>query len=795
MKKFLLVLALGLVAFTAAACRGEDTPDETTPDETPVETTPDETTPDETTPDETTPEVTADVQWGGMDTATVEPFGPMVFPFDPMYGVTVTVDGADFTHLVEYDTDDLDQYREGTYDVVYTLEIGDDTYTETRQVIVEGDEHLDKFPTGTYSFMFAETETRHELFAAMESYLLETMYGGIPVFSNSGYVMYSDRVDLPVDEWIPVMGWAATLGTLTADDSTVEMAGEVPGNPGEFTFRMRLGQNPATLHQWIYRDATSADVIGFFLDNMYYFTIDAEGESWELLPSMASDFPQPQDPTTLPSGAVISDVWEVPLREGLKWFFHDDTLTNYPALADQDDIVAQDFIDTYKLAIDQGWFRALAGGGDFMTAPQEILNARAYRDGDAAWADVGLKALDDTTLEFTFVQPIDEWTVSYWLSSWVMTPIHIGLFDLLADDDLAYGVSPETTAYHGPFYLEYYEADSTIDLIENPEFHSPDRYNITGIQYQIIASAEVAFQAFLNGDFDSIGVPAAEVRNHVEDAFFVPGATTFRIMINMLQTQYRQDQMFPDSNYTPEPILGHPDFRKAMYFAIDREQLADSIVATPQQFLYTQQYLVDPANTDLAFRDSPQGLPEVVGADLGWDTHGYAPDAATLYWESAISDMVERGYYNYGDVIEMDLLIFSGSVAQATFGGLIKLFFESTFVYNVEGEDPIRVVIRPEAKDFPGIYFDWMMTGRFDLSIGGISGSTLNAASFMDVFADDNRGGFTLNWGIDTSTPNILVEVYNPVTEQMEEQLWSFNAIQLGMVGTVTVEDGWEVLD
>ena len=49
------------------------------------------------------------------------------------------------------------------------------------------------------------------------------------------------------------------------------------------------------------------------------------------------------------------------------------------------------------------------------------------------------------------------------------------------------------------------------------------------------------------------------------------------------------------------------------------------------------------------------------------------------------------------------------------------------------------------------------MKGATDLGLGGISGSLLNAPSFLDVFSDDNRGGFTLSWGIDTSTANIVV--------------------------------------
>ena len=84
-----------------------------------------------------------------------------------------------------------------------------------------------------------------------------------------------------------------------------------------------------------------------------------------------------------------------------------------------------------------------------------------------------------------------------------------------------------------------------------------------------------------------------------------------------------------------------------------------------------------------------------------------------------------------------------------------------------------------------------MMTGNFDLAIGGISGPTLNASAYLDVFADDNRGGFTLNQGINTSSAVIPVE-YEVDGETIRE-LWSFNAIQLAFTGGVIVVDGVEV--
>jgi hypothetical protein len=82
-----------------------------------------------------------------------------------------------------------------------------------------------------------------------------------------------------------------------------------------------------------------------------------------------------------------------------------------------------------------------------------------------------------------------------------------------------------------------------------------------------------------------------------------------------------------------------------------------------------------------------------------------------------------------------------------------------------------------------------MMKAHMDLGVGGISGSLLDAPSFMDVFQDDNVSGFTLNWGIDTSTPNIAV-TYEGLDGELRSEIWSFNALTAALNGKEYIKDG-----
>lgn len=728
---------------------------------------------------------------------------PRGIPFDPLEGVTATdaIDGDLTADIVV--TGEVDVLVEGAYTLTYTVENSAGLQAVVSRVVsVVVDLAVFEPANGTFNYRFADADLRHTLFAAAERYLMETMAGGIPVFANAGFVMYSSRLQLPVDEHIPVMGFGVMSGTMSEDDSQVLMDDGQPGNPGEYTYRSALGQNPDTLNHWEYTDATSSDVITLFLDSLYYFRFNDTLDGYVVDPSMASALPQPVEPEVLPTGAEVATVWQISLREDLVWTYHPNTDTSeFPE--GHEVINAHTFVDTYRVAIENSWFRATSGGGHFWSASQEIVNAQLYHDtwdddeNPLAWEEVGINIIDDYTFEFEFTDQMDEWAVTYWLSSFVMTPINFAIYDSL-DDPAQYGTTVERTAYNGRFFLDYYEPDVILRYIENPNFHDPDRTFFTHYTYAIIDEALIRFQEFLAGKLDGVGVPAEEFEGVQDDPRIrrVPGATTFRIMINGLETPERQQEEFEGSTYIPEPILGLTTMKQAMFFAIDRQTLAEEVLVTSQtqMFYFTSAYMVEPL-AGVPFRNTPQG--ESVGVGLSPETFGFNSDVATLLFKEAVAEAIALGYYEPGTPgdwteIEIELLIFSGSEAQVSFGNFIKDSFEEYFV---DDENYVRVIVDVDPRAFPGIYFDYMMTGEFDISIGGISGSTLNAASFLDVFADDNRGGFTLNWGIDTSTANIPVTYFDFEADEFVNEIWSFNALVSALNGTVTVVDGQEAPD
>ncbi len=768
-----------------AACNGETTTQTTT-----TQTT--ATTTESSTTASTTSGTTAQNQLPVL--AGVEDVSVYVGDaFDPKAGVTATdPEDGDLTASVTV-TGTVDLTTAGDYTLTYTVQDSrGGEATATRVVTVLALNLV--YPTGMFNFKFATTELRHTFMAAAEKWLMNNMYAGVPLFANGAFALYSSRLQLPVEEHIPVMGYGTSFGTMTEDDSFVLMDDGNPGTAGEYTYRTTISTNPGTWNQWLYDTSTDSDLMGFYMDSLFAYEFNADKTGYVVVPSMASGNPVPVNSEITETGKEVSKVWRISVKDDLQWYYHPDTDVSGLA-AGHEVIDANDFFNTFKLALDEKWFRAISGGGDFVGSSQAIVNAQDYVDGAADWADVGIKLIDDLTLEFTFIDDQSDWNVRYWLSSFVMTPINIELYNSLQDgDNNSYGTSNQTIAYHGPYFVNYFEADKILRYKENPNFHSPNKYFYTGYTFSVIEDSAVRFQEFQAGKLESVALPTEFYDDYKDYPGIrqIPGATTFRLMINGLGTVENQRDKFPEGSWTPEPILANQDFKMAMFFAIDRQRLAEEVLktSTTQMYLFSGAYLVDP-EMGIPYRQTEQGL--TVGEGLSPSTFGFNKDAAEALFELALDQLVADGAYEAGTMsawneISLDLNIFSGSVAQQLFGDYIKSTFESTFV---SYEHYIKVKINVEPKDFPGIYYDYMMVGEFDLSIGGISGSTLDAASFLDTYSSDNRSGFTLNWGVDTTQAEIEI-IYTDFNGVKHWEMWSFDAIYSVLNGQIFIQDGVE---
>ena len=121
---------------------------------------------------------------------------------------------------------------------------------------------------------------------------------------------------------------------------------------------------------------------------LYTYTFNADKTGYEVVPSMADGNPVAVGGELADNGKPVSKVWEISVKDDLEWYFHPDTAQAFLDTNPDTAIDANDFIETFKLAVDESWFRAISGGGDFLASTSRIKNMQEYIDGTKTWDEV-----------------------------------------------------------------------------------------------------------------------------------------------------------------------------------------------------------------------------------------------------------------------------------------------------------------------------------------------------------------------------------------------------------------------
>lgn len=724
--------------------------------------------------------------------------------FDALSGVTATdAEDGDLTASITVTANPVDTTVLGDYTVTYEVTDSTDNTTSVDRTVTVTAIDESAYPLANYlngvDLSKLSADDKGILFAAAERYLLENVLAGVPLYTRASRVMYSTRVQLFSPEYNGVMGFGTAFSQFSTDDSTVLMYGDTYGEVGEYTWRTSFNTDPTTLNPWIADDSATSDFIDLFTGGLYDMFFDSTKTGYVIDAALAAGDPVPVDPVEI-NGKIYATTWQITLKDDLTWKFHPDT--DVSALpAGYDELDASDYLWTWKYALDNDWFRAYTGGGDFIS--QGIKGAAEYVAGTTAWENVGLRMADGetNTLELEYVTEKSMFEIKYGFAGGVLSPINEELFTALGGET-GYGVSPTTVASSGVYYFDTWTPGQLLTFTKNTDYPLTALYHYTGQQFRFIDGSDAIFAEFIAGRLDSAAIPAAEVDNYLTDPRVktAPDATTWRLMINGFGTTDARDAYIAANpevglveDFTPEPILAYLEMRQALFYGFDRYYAAVDLVKLylPAATLFAPTYFLD-GESGLSVRGTEAGAQIV--EDFSGDSYGYYPDAAVDLFQAAVTQGIADGYYTAGtatdyETIELVLTYASSgnTSAQAMVAELEKQY-EELLVDDVNFVN-LDIVVNDVA--FPNNYYDYMMVANTDLGIGGISGSLLDAPSFLDVFSDDNRGGFTLNWGIDTTTANIPV-AYTNLEGKVVYETWGYNALIEALVGKTYVKDGVE---
>ena len=321
--------------------------------------------------------------------------------------------------------------------------------------------------------------------------------------------------------------------------------------------------DPDSLDYVIANRATTSDVTGNLIDGLL------ENDKYgNLIPSLAEDWTVSKDGLT----------YTYKLRKDAKWYTSDGE--------EYAEVKAQDFVTGLKHAAD-GKSEAL------YLVQNSIKGLDAYIKGETKdFSTVGVKALDDYTVQYTLNKP-----ESYWNSkttSGILFPINA---DFLASQGSGFGsAKPSSILYNGPYILKSLTAKSSIEYKKNENYWDKENVPIEDVKlsYYDGSDQESLVRNFSDGAYTLARVfpnssNYASVKKKYADniTYSQQGGTSFFYVFNVNRQSYNHTSKKDDKQKsdTKAAIL-NKDFRQAIGFAFDRKAYAACAILQCHRHLY-----------------------------------------------------------------------------------------------------------------------------------------------------------------------------------------------------------------
>ncbi|WP_314837140.1 peptide ABC transporter substrate-binding protein [uncultured Streptococcus sp.] len=323
------------------------------------------------------------------------------------------------------------------------------------------------------------------------------------------------------------------------------------GSSNQSTYSYIYSTDPNTLDYIASTRTTTSDITSNLVDGLL------ENDKYgNLIPSLAEDWTVSEDGL----------VYTYKLRKDAKWYTSEGE--EYGA------VTAQDFVTGIKHAVE-------AKSEGLFLIQNSIKGLDAFVKGETKdFNTVGVKALDDYTVQYTLERPESFWNSK--TTSGVLFPVNKAFLESQGKD---FGsLKPSSILYNGPYYLKNLTSKSQIELVKNKEYYDEKNVHIDHVKltYNDGSDPESVIKKFENGQYSFATVmPNSSTYKSVKKKFGdnivygVQYGTSYYLGFNIDRQKYNHTAKTTDAqkSSTKQAIL-NKDFRQAVNFAFDREAYA-----------------------------------------------------------------------------------------------------------------------------------------------------------------------------------------------------------------------------
>ena len=318
-------------------------------------------------------------------------------------------------------------------------------------------------------------------------------------------------------------------------------------NANTSTYSSTFSANPTTFNYLLDYYADNTAVITNLVDGLL------ENDSYgNLVPALAEDWSVSSDGLT----------YTYKLRKDAKWYTADGE--EYAS------VKAQDFVTGIKYAADNKGQamdliqNSIKGLNDYVTG---VTND---------FSTVGVKALDDYTVEYTLTRPEPYWNSK--TTNSILFPVNE---EFLKSKDKDFGtLTPDSILYNGPYLLKDFTSKSSIEYVKNPHYYDHDKVTIEKVKLAYFdgSDQEMTIRNFESGAYSIAGVYPnssnyAKTKEKYQDniVYSLQDKTSWYFNFNVNRKTYNHTAKTTDEQKkSAQTAILNKNFRQAINFGIDR---------------------------------------------------------------------------------------------------------------------------------------------------------------------------------------------------------------------------------
>ena len=313
------------------------------------------------------------------------------------------------------------------------------------------------------------------------------------------------------------------------------------------TYSSTFGADPTTFNYLLDYSGDNTNVITNLVDGLL------ENDNYgNLVPALAEEWSVSKDGLT----------YTYKLRQDAKWFTADGE--------EYAPIKAQDFVTGVKYAADNKSQaldliqNSIKGLDDYVTGT------------NSDFSNVGVKALDDYTVQYTLTRPEPFWNSK--TTNSILFPVNE---EFLISKDKAFGeLKADSILYSGPYLLKEFTSKSSLEYMKNPHYYDQEKVTIERVKLAYVdgSDQDMTIRNFESGAYSSAGVYPnssnfAKTKEKYKDniVYSLQGATSWYYNFNVNRQSYNFTAKTSDEQkQATQAAVSNKNFRQAINFALDR---------------------------------------------------------------------------------------------------------------------------------------------------------------------------------------------------------------------------------